>query len=142
MRSSWREDSVADRYFSPREVEALIPELTEIMRDVMTAQAEAKAVRGRLHAEQERIAMSGGGVIDHGVWRRGREDLERVGRRVQARLEDVARLGGVTKDLELGLVDFPHLRDGEVVNLCWKQGETSIEYWHGLDEGFATRKPL
>ena len=86
--------------------------------------------------------MSGGGVIDHGVWRQGREDLEKAGRRVQARLEDVARLGGVTKDLELGLVDFPHLRDGEVVNLCWKQGETSIEYWHGLDEGFARRKPL
>jgi hypothetical protein len=142
MRSSWRDDFVADRYFSPREVEALIPELTEIMRDVTTAQAEAAAARKRLHAEQERIAMSGGGVIDHGLWRQGREDLERAGRRIQARLEDVARLGGVTKDVELGLVDFPHLRDGEVVNLCWKQGETSIEYWHGLDEGFARRKPL
>ena len=58
------------------------------------------------------------------------------------RSEDVARLGGVTKDLEAGLVDFPHLRDGDVVNLCWKHGETSIEHWHGLDEGFAKRKPL
>ena len=142
MRSSWREDCVADRYFSPREVEALIPQLTEIMGDVMTAQAEATAVRERLHAERERIAMSGGGVIDHGVWSQGRADLERVGRRVQAQLEDVGRLGGVTKDLELGLVDFPHLRGGEIVNLCWKHGETAIEYWHGLDEGFTKRKPL
>ena len=131
-----------DRYFTPAEVEALIPALTEIMSDVMAAQAEATAVRERLHAEQERIAMSGGGMIDHGVWRQGREALERVGRRVQARLEDIAELGGVTKDLGMGLVDFPHLRDGEVVNLCWKQGERSIEYWHGLDEGFAKRKPL
>ena len=142
MRSSWREDWVANRYFSPREVEALIPALTEIMGDVKAAQGEATAVRERLHAEQERIAMSGGGVSDHGLWKQGRADLERAGRRIQSRLENVARLGGVTKDVELGFVDFPHLRDGEVVNLCWKHGETAIEYWHGLDEGFTKRKPL
>jgi len=133
---------VADRYFSPREVEALIPELTEIMGDVMGAQAEAAEVRERLHAEQERVAMLGGAVIDRAFWTEGRADLERVGRRIQSRMEDIARLGGVIKDLDTGLVDFPHLRDGEVVNLCWKHGETAIEYWHGLDEGFAKRKPL
>jgi hypothetical protein len=133
---------VADRYFSPRDVEALIPALTEIMGDVIAAQAEAKAVRQRLHAEQERIAMSGGGIIDQAAWRQGREDLERFRSRIEARMEDVTRLGGVIKDLEIGLVDFPYLRDGEVVNLCWKHGESSIEYWHGLDEGFAKRKPL
>jgi hypothetical protein len=133
---------VGDRYFSPGQVEALIPTLTEIMNDVMAAQAEATAVRERLHAEQERIAMSGGGVIDHAAWRQGRGDLERISQRIQARLDAIARLGGVPKDLGLGLVDFPHLRNGEVVNLCWKHGETSIEYWHGLDEGFAKRKPL
>ena len=131
-----------DRYFTPAEVEALIPALTEIMSDVMAAQAEATAARERLHAEPERIAMSGGGMIDHGVWRQGREELERVGRRVQARLEDIAELGGVTKDLGTGLVDFPHWRDGQVVNLCWKHGERSITHWHGLEEGFASRKPL
>jgi hypothetical protein len=133
---------VPDRYFTPAEVEALIPALTEIMSDVRAAQAEATAVRERLRAEQERMTMRGGSMIDHGVWRRGREDLERVGRRIQARLDDIARLGGVPKDLGLGLVDFPHLRNGEVVNLCWKHGEKSIDYWHGLDEGFAGRKPL
>jgi hypothetical protein len=133
---------VAEKYFSPREVEALIPELTEIMSEVMAAQAEAAEVRERFHAEQERIAMSGGGVIDPEVWRRGRADLERLGRRLEARMEDIARLGGVVKDMGIGLVDFPHLREGEVVNLCWKHGETQIAYWHGLDEGFARRKPL
>jgi hypothetical protein len=133
---------VAERYFSPRDVEALIPALTKIMGDVISAQAEASAVRERLHAEQQRIAMNGGGAIDQGFWRQGREDLERAGRRMQSRVEDVERLGGVIKDLGSGLVDFPHLRDGEVVNLCWKHGETAIEYWHGLDEGFAKRKPL
>jgi hypothetical protein len=133
---------VAERYFSPREVEALIPALTEIMGDVIAARAEAGAVRERMNAEQQRIAMGGGGAVDQTFWRQARGDLERAGRRLQSRAEDVGRLGGVIKDLEMGLVDFPHLRDGEVVNLCWRHGETAIEYWHGLDEGFAKRKPL
>jgi hypothetical protein len=131
-----------DRYFTPAEVEALIPTLTEIMTDVMAAQAEATAVRERFQAEEDRIAMSGGGTIDQAAWRRGRADLERVSRRIQARLEDIARLGGVPKDLGMGLVDFPHRRGGEVVNLCWKHGERSVTHWHGLDEGYAGRKPL
>jgi hypothetical protein len=40
------------------------------------------------------------------------------------------------------LVDFPHLRRGEEVNLCWKYGEREIRHWHGLDEGYSGRKPL
>jgi hypothetical protein len=133
---------VADRYFSRAEVEALIPALSEIMGDVMAARAEAAAIREGFRAEQERIAMVGGGVVDQPAWRGGREKLERIASRIQARLDDIARLGGVTKDLGMGLVDFPHLRDGRVVNLCWKHGETAIEHWHGLDEGYAGRKPL
>ena len=142
MRSSWKGDSVADRYFSPGEVEALIPALTEIMDDVMAANAEATVVREGFAAEEHRISMSGGAVIDREVWQQGREDLERIGARIQGRLDEVARLGGVIKDVGMGLVDFPHLREGEVVNLCWKHGETAIAYWHALDEGFTKRKPL
>ena len=133
---------MADRFFAPAEVEALIPALTEIMEDVMAAQAEAATVRQRLRDEQDRIAASGGGVIDRDAWTRGTAALERLGTRLQARLDDITRLGGSPKDLGLGLVDFPHLRAGHVVNLCWKYGERSIGYWHGLDEGFAARKPL
>jgi hypothetical protein len=133
---------VAERYFTPAEVEALIPALTEIIDDVRAAQVEAMEARERLQAEHERITMSGGGVLDRDMWRDGKDTLDRLAARVRERLEDIARLGGTPKDLGLGLVDFPHLRDGEVVNLCWKHGERSIEYWHALDEGFASRRPL
>lgn len=133
---------MADRYFSPAEVEALIPDLTRIMGPVREAHAEAAEVQRRLRAEQERIALSGGGVIDAGRWRADRERLEELAGRVQAGLEEIAALGGVPKDLSLGLVDFPHLRQGREVNLCWKHGEREIRFWHGLDEGYAGRKPL
>jgi hypothetical protein len=57
----------------------------------------------------------------------------------------VARIheaGGLVKDLDEGLVDFPAQRDGEEVLLCWRLGEEEIGFWHGLDEGFSGRRPL
>jgi hypothetical protein len=50
--------------------------------------------------------------------------------------------GCIVKDIDLGLVDFPSMRDGRPVYLCWKAGETRITQWHGMDEGFSERKPL
>jgi hypothetical protein len=133
---------VAERYFTPAEVEALIPILTEIMEGVMSAQAEATALQERIDTERQRIALSGGGVIDRGAWRADRARLEALTRRAQAGLDRILGLGGVPKDVGLGLVDFPHRRAGEVVHLCWKFGEREVRFWHGLDEGYAGRKPL
>jgi len=131
-----------DRYFKPGDVRALIPALTEIMEGVMAANEGAAEARESLRAEQQRITFSGGGVLDADRWRAARGRLQSLTARIETALEEIGRLGGVTKDLGLGLVDFPHLRDGRVVNLCWKYGERDIGFWHGLDEGFAARKPL
>lgn len=133
---------MSERYFAPEEVERLIPALGEIMESVLAAHREAMAVRERLRAAQERVAMAGGALIDRRAWQADRERLEALAARVAAGAEEVGRLGGVIKDLELGLVDFPHRRQGRVVNLCWKYGERTIGWWHGLDEGYAARKPL
>jgi len=46
------------------------------------------------------------------------------------------------KDLEIGLVDFAAEHDGRTVLLCWQYGEPEVAFWHGVDEGFAGRKPL
>ena len=48
----------------------------------------------------------------------------------------------VLRDLDRGLVDFPSLRDGREVSLCWEQGEDAIRYWHEPEAGFAGRRPL
>jgi hypothetical protein len=133
---------VADRYFSPGEVESLIPALTEIMARVMKAHAEAAGVKERLTTEQHHIALAGGALIDAEAWRAARAELENLTARVRAGLDEIVELGGVPKDVGAGLVDFRHLRDGRDVNLCWKYGERDIRWWHGLDEGYAGRKPL
>lgn len=52
-------------------------------------------------------------------------------------------LGIQLKDYMSGLIDFPSMRDGRIVLLCWQLGEgDEIEFWHELDAGFAGRKPL
>ena len=46
------------------------------------------------------------------------------------------------RDIDTGLVDFPALRFGNTVYLCWRYGESNIEYWHAANEGFNGRKML
>jgi len=133
---------VAERYFSSTDVEKLIPKLTATMERVMGAHREAMKIEGEMKAEQERITMTGGAAFDRAKWLADQQRRDRLVERVRAGLDAVTKLGGTPKDLEQGLVDFPHMREGREVNLCWKFGEKVIQYWHGLDEGYASRKPL
>ncbi|MBI3634651.1 MAG: DUF2203 domain-containing protein [Candidatus Rokubacteria bacterium] len=131
-----------ERSFTRAEVEALIPRLQTIMDVVMTSHRDAGAIKEAVVEEQQAIAMSGGGVIDQAAWRERKARLDDAVARVESGLKDVLALGGVPKDLALGLVDFAHRREGKVINLCWKSGERAIDWWHGLDEGYGARKPL
>ena len=46
------------------------------------------------------------------------------------------------KDLKKGLIDFPSLRNGREIFLCWERDEEDIEFWHDLETGYAGREPL
>jgi hypothetical protein len=133
---------VAERYFTPEEVERLIPRLTDSMERLRAAQEAGRESQTWLDAEQQRITVSGGGVVDRGAWRARRDRVEESTREMREAIEEIQGVGGVIKDLGMGLVDFIHLRDGREVNLCWRYGEQRITHWHGLEEGFAARKPL
>jgi hypothetical protein len=50
--------------------------------------------------------------------------------------------GAQVKDINTGLLDFPALREGHEVYLCWKYGEDQIAFWHEIDAGFAGRQPI
>ena len=133
---------MAERHFTRGEAEALIPRLTSIMERVMRSHTEATTRQERLREVRQHIEMAGGGMIDRTAWRDDTEALKRATDGIREGLDEVQALGGVPKDLTLGLVDFPSLRGGQTVNLCWKFGERDIRFWHGLDEGYAARKPL
>ena len=89
----------------------------------------------------QRIAGNGGD-FDPQEPRALEEQFEREGQAVARCVQELEKLGVQVKDLDRGLVDFPALRDGEEVLLCWQVGEDKVAFWHGLEEGFAGRKPL
>ena len=134
--------SEPERLFTPDEIDALIPQLADLMGRAMEFHRQAMALQQHLHEEQERIRETGGSEVDQRDWKARAERLDGLAIEVRAALEEVAALGGATKDLEMGLVDFPGRVGEETVNLCWKHGETAVRFWHGFDEGYAQRKPL
>lgn len=70
------------------------------------------------------------------------QELNGMVQELNAHLAEIHALGCQLKDPELGLVDFYHIRDDKIVNLCWKFGESKIEHWHDLDKGYAARQKL
>jgi hypothetical protein len=137
---------MSERLFTPEEVDELIPRLSELMEAAMARRRQALDLRRQLQEEHERIRVLGGGLVDQRDWKARAERLDGLTIEVRAALREIEALGGVVKDLELGLVDFPALlpevAGDEIINLCWKYGEASVGWWHGLDEGYAGRKPL
>lgn len=132
----------ARRYFTVAEAESLIPRLQAIMERVMDSHAEAARVRGALQETQRQVMLSGGARLDQEFWRSRKLRFDRAAAEVREGIGEIVKMGGVPKDLELGLVDFLALVDEREANLCWRFGERRIRFWHGLDEGYAARKPL
>lgn len=130
------------RYFTPDEANELLPQVRELAETLVAhrrALVEATAKRAELAT---RIAGNGGD-FDPQEPRELEEGLEREAGAVARAATSLEELGVQVKDLDRGLVDFPALRsNGEEVLLCWQVGEDEIGFWHGLEEGFAGRKPL
>lgn len=69
-------------------------------------------------------------------------ELEFLQMEAQTHIQNLYQQGVELKDIERGLVDFPAIRDGKEVLLCWKLGEEQISFYHDLESGFAGRMPL
>jgi hypothetical protein len=132
---------VPERYFTAEEanealasVRPLAERLVAHRRALVEAQSRHARVLGR-------IAGNGGGIQPSELAELAAA-VEREALEVARCIEGIRARGAEVKDLDRGLVDFPALRGGEEVCLCWQVGEDEIGYWHGVDEGFAGRKPL
>jgi hypothetical protein len=132
------------KLWSPEDASARAAELVELLSELRSA-----AVRLRqIHAELERLTEFWGKEIDSPDHpdRALKDRLLREGGALDARLEgEVARLaaeGIEVKDLEAGLIDFYGLVNGELVFLCWRPGEEEVGFYHPLQGGFRSRRPL
>ena len=128
--------------FTLAEAQSLVPRLEAAMRNAVTLKTEYEQAEAGVREFLERVTLMGGMMVDRERARTGRERRDGLAKRLKAAIEQVQELGCVVKDLDIGLVDFPTLFHGVEVCLCWKLGETRIEYWHGMEEGFRGRKPI
>jgi hypothetical protein len=132
---------VAERYFTVEEANALLATVRPLAEEMV---AHRRALNEALE-RQERIegkVQTNGGGISHDAPAELAAQVDAEAEAVARCLDAIHGLGAVVKDLDAGLVDFPALREGEEVLLCWRLGEDEIRYWHGLQDGFAGRKEL
>lgn len=122
-----------DRHFTLTEAREALPWVGERLAALRDAHA-------RLTDERTRHALAGGSTGNGGGAagkRVGEAFLE-----IQAAVAAFDERGILLRNIDSGLVDFPSLREGREVYLCWLDGEDDIAYWHDLDAGFAGRQPL
>ena len=124
------------KIFSVEEANSLLPAVRQIVRKIQ--RAHTKIISHQSEAKQAaEYAEQGGGGIPSGV------AYAALLMDMTARVGEIEALGVQLKDFSRGLIDFPSLRDGRVVLLCWQLGEGDrLEWWHDVDAGFAGRTPL
>jgi hypothetical protein len=132
---------VASRHFTREEANALLPQVRQLAEELVEHRASLAA--GQLERKKLilQIAGNGGGVDSAGAAVLD-ERIAREHAGVARCVNAIHELGGLVKDPDTGLVDFPARVGGVEVFLCWRLGEDEIEHWHGIDEGFSGRKPL
>jgi len=130
-----------ERIFTPQEANAALPELRPLVESMVAAKRALDEAQERRDDVAQRIAGNGGGIPPAELAAL-QAAVDGAAETLASAIESVQAVGVLIKDLDTGLVDFPAKRDGEDVLLCWHVGEERVEWWHGLEEGYAGRKPI
>jgi hypothetical protein len=129
------------RYFTPEEANAALAELRPLAERMVSHRRALVRAQGE-QAELVTQIATNGGDLDPGALRDLAGTLQRELEALGDCVRRIDELGVQVKDLDEGLLDFPARHGGEDVLLCWRLGEDEVAFWHGLEEGFAGRKPL
>ncbi len=127
-------------YFTREEAEALLPEITIVLRKIQQCNQDIHAVEKDLQVLSVR-AMGNGHHLRERILTL-QNSVEQYVTGIRQLLEELHAFGCELKDPDVGLIDFISLRNGREVYLCWHLGEDRIRFWHDLDTGFAGRQPL
>lgn len=126
-----------ERTFTIEEANALVPEVRAVLLQMAVEQQRLQRAHHEMH-----LRLEGNGDPS------ARSDADRLEAEVAQIADDIRSLqlhlnerGIVVRDLEMGLVDFPAERDGRRVWLCWRLADPAVAFWHGTDEGYASRRP-
>lgn len=127
-------------YFTRAQAEALLPRLEASLREIQALRAELAERERELHEAHTRLESNGHTPLDELATLPA--EVADLSRRIADQAREVAESGAIIKDLESGLLDFPTLRDGREVYLCWRLGEEHIGWWHEITSRLSGRRPL
>lgn len=122
------------RYFTVEEANTTLVILHPLISEIMDIRDEILANQPELLPVFEKSLDNGGSLAASQVALSFKR-IERLVRKIHA-------TGALLKDINQGLLDFPSMREGREVYLCWKYGEREIGFWHDTDAGFAGRQPI
>ena len=124
------------KLFTIEEANALLPSVREILQKIQRSRRHLATFRRAAKLAAEGAEQGGGGMEGGALY-------AVVLTQFTTEMSELEALGVQLKDFDRGLVDFPSLRDGRVVLLCWQLGEgDELEWWHDMEAGFGGRTPL
>lgn len=126
--------SLMPRHFTLQEASETLNTIRPWMDEIQAIRQEILARRPEVWPVIERAAGNGGSQVA--------SKLVVEFKRLDTLVHKVLETGVLFKDINLGLLDFPALKDGREVYLCWKYGENDIDFWHEIDAGYAGRRPI
>ncbi|MGC2639183.1 MAG: DUF2203 domain-containing protein [Acidobacteriaceae bacterium] len=130
------------KIFTLDEAQSLLPVVESLLNRAIEAKQAAAELEEQQQALVRRIFLSGGLLVDVAKVQKRKVAQEALVQRTKDSLEEIDAIGVQIKDLDIGLLDFPCLLDGETVLLCWRRGEPRIEFWHRMEDGFRGRQRI
>src|SRR5882762_8185639 len=133
---------MATRSFTLQDAQMLLPTLESLLRTAINSKKLIEEVDTELQEVAHRVFLNGGTLVNVVEVARRKAERERAVQRAKDAIAEIHATGVQVKDIDIGLLDFPCKVEGEIVQLCWKLGESKITHWHSTEEGFAGRKPI
>jgi hypothetical protein len=123
-----------DRIFTLAEAQSLLPRLRSLLSEIGAEWERVRELNPEVQKARDKAQFDG-------YSKSGVAYVEAVSH-LMFLIHQIKDMGVLLKDANKGLCDFPYLRNGRVVYLCWQLGEDQIQYWHEIETGFAGREPL
>ena len=128
--------------FDLEQAERLLPRLEHLIRSAIEARKRVSEIEQEYACLVKSIFLTGGRSVEIPHFSQRKKEKEEWEGCLRRSVCEIEEHGCLLKDLDTGLVDFPCRVGDREVYLCWRLGEPAIQFWHGIEEGFAGRKPI
>ena len=128
--------------FTLGEAQTLLPVLEALLQRARTTALRGAELELEMQRLSQRIFLVGGMHVDVVAAARRRAERDKSGQEARDTIAEIEAIGARVHDLETGMLDFPCQVEGQAALLCWRLGEATISYWHGLEESEDERRPL